>query len=71
MKLLKTAPSRFGTGRGGALSASAQSGSSSMNGSSAATSMPSVSAQTHCRDANGNVQLKSAGPTRGRSLSCR
>jgi hypothetical protein len=44
----------------GALAASAQSASSTMNGTSAATDTPALSAATHCRDAQGNIQRKSS-----------
>jgi hypothetical protein len=58
MQILKTVLLASALVAGGGGWGSAQ---SNMNDSSGATSTPSVSAQTHCRDASGKVQLKNAG----------
>src|SRR3974390_3342662 len=58
MMLLKTALLASSLVLCGALTASAQTGT--MSGPARGTSTPNVSAMTHCRDANGNIQLKSA-----------
>jgi hypothetical protein len=60
MNFLKTALLASSLIACGAFAASAQSSSDSMSGTSGATATPNVSAATHCRDAQGNIQLKSA-----------